>query len=61
MEQLRAATLNRAIGLSNIEFVYGTIARDVLIGDNGNNTINGLVGPDKLYGNGGNDTIGMVG
>ncbi len=47
--------------LSNIEGVYGTQFRDVLIGDNGSNVINGVLGGDKLLGNGGNDTIIMLG
>ncbi len=47
--------------LSHIEGLYGTLARDVLIGDDGNNTINGVLGGDTLLGNGGNDTIIMLG
>ena len=47
--------------LSNIEGVYGTLYRDVLSGDDGNNTINGVLGADTLSGNGGNDTIIMWG
>lgn len=47
--------------LSNIEGVYGSLARDVLIGDNGNNILNGVLGGDRLVGNGGNDTIILLG
>ena len=47
--------------LSNIEGVYGSLYRDVLIGDNRANTINGLLGADTLTGNGGNDTLIMLG
>jgi hypothetical protein len=43
--------------VSNIEGLYGTLARDVLIGDNGKNVLNGLLGADTLTGNGGNDTL----
>ena len=47
--------------LSNIEGLYGTLVRDVLVGDDGNNTLNGVVGADSLSGNGGNDTLIMLG
>jgi Ca2+-binding RTX toxin-like protein len=47
--------------LSNIEGLYGTLYRDVLIGDNGNNVLNGVLGHDRLVGNGGNDTLVMYG
>lgn len=47
--------------LSNIEGLYGTLYRDVLTGDNGNNIINGVLGGDTLLGNGGNDTLIMLG
>lgn len=47
--------------LSNIEGLTGTLYKDVLIGDDGNNTINGLLGGDTLTGNGGNDTLIMYG
>jgi Ca2+-binding RTX toxin-like protein len=47
--------------LSNIEGLYGSQSRDVLIGDDGNNTINGVLGADTLTGNGGNDTLILLG
>ena len=47
--------------LTNIEGVYGTLFRDVLVGDDGDNVINGVLGGDTLTGNGGNDTITMLG
>ncbi len=47
--------------LSNIEAVNGSLNRDTLVGDDGNNVLQGLLGRDTLIGNGGNDTITMLG
>jgi Ca2+-binding RTX toxin-like protein len=43
--------------LQSVENLTGSIYRDVLEGNNGNNTINGLEGGDTLYGLGGVDTL----
>jgi hypothetical protein len=47
--------------LSNIEGLYGSQFRDVLVGDDGNNTLHGVLGADTLTGNGGNDTLILLG
>lgn len=47
--------------ISNVENVMGTIYKDVLTGNDGNNVLNGLVGTDTLIGNGGDDTLIMLG
>lgn len=47
--------------LFNIQNIYGTLARDVLVGDNQNNILDGVVGGDTLRGNGGNDILRSYG
>lgn len=53
----RSIALERNFVITNVENVHGTIADDVLIGDDGNNLLVGSSGADILYGKGGTDVL----
>lgn len=48
---------NSTLTVENFVNVTGSIANDVIKGDNGNNVLNGGPGNDTIIGSGGNDTV----